>query len=200
MNKIKLPLFIGCALLVFLASCAKEHQFKAVEQICVPNIEEPQAMEIAEDVLRRMHFTIAKADAEQGLVRTRPLPGAQFFEFWRSDNVGAKNSVEANLHSVRRTVELDIRRQGEQLCIGCDVTVQRLSLPEHEISSSSRAYEMFSRSTARMQKLKLRPQQEKGMAWLDMGEDTKLSTEILRQIEAKLLAPASSDAGRTAGK
>jgi hypothetical protein len=183
MNKVKL-LFISCVL--FLTGCAKQQQSKAVEQICVANIQKPQAMQTAEDVLSRMHFTVSKADTEQGLIRTRPLPGAQFFEFWRSDNVGAKNSAEANLHSIRRTVELDISQQGGQLCIGCDAKVQRLSLPEHEVSSSSRAYEMFSKSTLAMQKIELRTGQKKGMVWIDMGNDTGLSTKILRRIEEKL--------------
>lgn len=187
MSKIKLLFFIGCVPFVLLAGCAKQQQFKAVEQICVANIQKREAMQTAEDVLRRMHFTISKADAKQGIIRTRPLAGAQFFEFWRRDSVGAKNFAEANLHSLRRTVELDITQQGRQLCIGCDVKVRRLSLPEHEVSSSSRAYEMFSISTAAMQRLILRPKQQKEMAWLDMGEDSRLSTEILKRIEKKLI-------------
>jgi len=186
MNKVKPLLFMGCVLLLLSSGCAKQQQFKTVEQICVSNIQKPRAMQTAEDVLSQMHFTIAKADAEQGLIKTRPLPGAQFFEFWRKDNVGVKNSVEANLHSIRRTVELDINQQDGQLCIGCDVKVQRLSLSEYEVSSSSRAYEMFSESTASMQKLKLHPKQQEYMTWLDMGNDTRLSTKILKRIGKKL--------------
>ncbi|MHC4336333.1 MAG: hypothetical protein ACYSTG_00055 [Planctomycetota bacterium] len=185
MNEVKRLFLLGSSLLL-LAGCAQQRQFKAVEQICVPNVQKQQAMQVAEDVLRRMHFTISKADAEQGIIRTRPLPGAQYFEFWRSDNVGTENSVEANLHSLRRAAELNLTEQNAQLCIGCDVKVQRLSLPEFEVSSSSRAYEMFSRSTAKMQELRLRREQEKEMEWLDMGQDTRLSTEILKRIEAKL--------------
>jgi hypothetical protein len=186
MSKIKPLFFIACASLLLLAGCAKQQQSKAVEQICAPNIQRPEAMQMAEDVLRRMNFTISKSDAQQGLIRTKPLPGAQFFELWRRDSVGTKNFAEANLHSIRRTVELDINQQDGQLCIGCDVKVQRLSLPEHEVSSSSRAYEMFSRSTSSMQRIKLRPHQKRGMAWLDMGKDTRLSTRILKRIEKKI--------------
>jgi hypothetical protein len=188
MNKLKPFLFTVVAIVWLLAGCAEQQQSKTIEKICVPNAQKQQAMEIAENVLGQMHFTVAKADAEQGLIRTRPLPGAQFFEFWRSDNVGMDNFLEANLHSVRRTVELDISEQAKHLCIGCDVHVQRLSLPEHEVSSSARAYEMFSRSTARMQELRLRPSQEKEMVWLDMGLDLRLSTGILKRIEARLEA------------
>ena len=129
---------------------------------------------------------VSKADTEQGLMRTRPLAGAQFFEFWRSENVGAENFAEANLHSLRRTAELNLTEQGGRLCIGCSVAVQRLSLPEFEVSSSSRAYELFSRSTARMQELELRREHQEQIEWLDMGRDTRLSTEILKRIEAKL--------------
>jgi hypothetical protein len=128
----------------------------------------------------------AECTLQQGIIRTRPLPGAQFFEFWRSDNVGTENSVEANLHSLRRAAELSLTEQNAQLCIGCNVKVQRLSLPEFEVSSSSRAYEMFSKSTAKMQELILHHEQEREMEWLDMGQDTRLSTEILKRIEAKL--------------
>jgi len=185
MNEVKRLLLIGSSLLL-LVGCAQQRQFKAVDQICIPNVQKQQAMQVAEDVLRGIHFTISKADTEQGLIRTRPLAGAQFFEFWRSDNVGTENALEANLHSLRRTAELNLMQQDGRLCIGCNVKVQRLSLPEFEVSSSSRAYEMFSRSTARMQELILRREQEKEMEWLDMGQNSRLSTEILKRIEAKL--------------
>ena len=172
-----------CVALCFLSGCAEQQQFKAVEQICVPDTGKAEAMQAAEDVLGKMHFTIDKADAERGLIRTRPLPGAQFFEFWRSDNVGAFNSTEANLHSIRRVAELNISQQGGQLYIGCNVKVSRLSLPEQQISSSARAYRMFSQSSPAMQILALHPQQKKGMAWVDLGNDTMLATEILKRIE-----------------
>src|SRR4030065_1673861 len=101
-------------------------------------------MEIAESVLVRMYFTIDKADVQSGLIRPRPLSGAQFFEFWRSDNVGTDNALAANLHTIRRTVTLDISQKDEQLCIGCNVQAERLSLPERQVSSSARIYGIFS--------------------------------------------------------
>jgi len=45
---------------------------------------------------------------------------------------------------------------------------------------------MLSKSSDSMQMLKLRPAQEKRMAWLDMGEDVRLSTKILKRIEKRL--------------
>jgi hypothetical protein len=98
-----------CALL--LAGCVQPQRQTPAERIYVPNIGEAKAMAIAEDVLADMRFTIEKADTRSGLIRTRPLSGAQFFEVWRSDNIGPDNGLAANLHTMRRTVELNVSRQ-----------------------------------------------------------------------------------------
>jgi hypothetical protein len=169
-----------------LTGCAKQKQYEAIEQLCVADLDRPEAMQIAEDVLAKMHFTFEKADPQIGIIRTRPLSGAQFFEFWRADNVGHFNSAEANLHSIRRAIELNIDQENERLCITCDVQVQRLSLPEHQGGSSARAYRMFSESDPSMQKLKLAPEQKRDMAWISLGKDTRLATEILQRIEKQI--------------
>ena len=148
-------------------------------------------MEVAEDVLARMYFTIKKADVQSGLIQTRPLSGAQFFEFWRSDNVGADNALAANLHTIRRTVTLDISQQDEKLCIGCNVQTQRLSLPERQVSSSARVYGMFSLSSQSLQRLKLNPVQKKEMAWIDLGRDSRLEAEILKRIKTRIVRRTS---------
>jgi len=193
-------LVLSLGFLVFgllLAGCAKEQQYGAVKPICVENIDKLQAMEVAEDILVKMHFTIEKADANpatlgidtqrwRGFIRTRPLPGAQFFEFWRSDNVGAGNWLESNLHSIRRVVELNMSEQDEGLCINCDVQIYRLSLPERRVSSSARAYDMFSKSSPALQRIELNPEQKESMAWIDLGKDTQLTAEILKRISSML--------------
>ena len=156
------------------------------EPVCFADLEKAAAMHAAEDVLAKMHFVIEKADADAGLIRTRPLTGAQFFEFWRTDSAGGFNAAEANLHSIRRTVELHIRKQNKGFCIGCDVKTERLNLPELEVSSSARAYAMFSKSSASLQRIRLNPEQEAGMAWVEVGRDKRLTTEILKRIEKQI--------------
>ena len=180
---------IVCALI--LMGCAQPQHQEVIEQICLSDMDKQKAMQAAEDVLGRINFTIEKSDAEQGIIRTKPLSAAQSFEFWRSDNVGSFNTTEANLHSIRRTAELGISRQGGQLCISCNVKVQRLSLPERDITSSGRAYEMFSRSEPSIQILQLHPEQKKDMAWIDLDSDRQLATEILKRISSILDAPLS---------
>ena len=186
MNELKSLLFMACAAFCLLAGCAETLRHEVVEQICLPDTQKPQAMQMAEDVLDRMNFTIAKADTEQGLIRTKPLPAAQSFEFWRSDNVGSFNSTEANLHSIRRITELNISQESGQLCINCEVKVQRLSLPERQVTSSGRSYAMFTPSKQSIQVLELHPEQKEGMAWIDLGSDKQLATDILKQIEKQL--------------
>jgi len=185
---------VALAGLSLLAGCAgeqltkptSEQQTETVARIYAPSIERQQATEMAMDVLLDMHFALDKADVEKGLIRTKPLPGAQFFELWRSDNVGPLHAAEANLHSIRRTVDVKLSRWGEHLRVSCDVQVQRLNLPERELTSSAQAYQMFSRSTPSMQRLELGPRQKEAMQWTDLGKDTDLATEILRRIEKRV--------------
>jgi len=182
---------IACALV--FAGCAQQQQAEVTGPISVPDMGKAELMEVAEDVLARMHFTVEKADVPSGLIRTRPLPGAQFFELWRSDNVGGGNALQANLHTIRRTVELDISQHGDQLQIDCDVRVQRLSLPERDVSSSARVYEMFTRSSRSLQRMRFETEQLQAMAWIDLENDTALAAEILKRIEKRLVSRASGE-------
>jgi len=177
--------FVVCGLL--LASCAEQQQYQALEPLLMENTDKLQVMEAAEDVLVNMYFTIEKANAENGFLRTRPLQGAQFFEFWRSDNVGADNWLSNNLHSIRRIVELNINEQDMGSHINCDVKVYRLSLPEREIRSAH-AYDLFSASSSSVQRIQLHPEQKEDMAWIDLGKDDQLAAEILKRIEQQIVS------------
>lgn len=184
--KTNLCFYALMAYALIVTGCAQQQQYEAVEQICPAGLNKQRAMQIAEDVLAKMHFTVAKSDTELGIIKTRPLTAGQFFEFWRKDNVGSFNSAEANLHTIRRIAELNIAQQDTQLCIRCNVNTQRLRLPEREIRSRARAYEMFSQSGPLRQRLILNPTQKQGIAWTDLGSDTQLATVILKQIEKRV--------------
>jgi hypothetical protein len=181
--------------LFLLVGCGQLQQRAGIRHVCIADANETAAMQAGESALGEMLFVIDKADVEHGYISTQPLAGAQFFEFWRSDNVGARNWAQANLQSIRRTAQLNISVRQEKVCISCEVKVQRLSMPEHEVSSSVRAYQMFSRSSARMQSLRLRPGQKKHAGWVDLQSDGELAAEILKRIEKKLSTsgPAASD-------
>ena len=178
-------LFCAGVALALLAGCATPRN-QATEPgqdaLRLSNVSVADAMTAAEDVLGRMHFVLEKADRQQGLIRTKPLSGAQLLEFWRSDNVGPAQTLEANLHTLRRSVELQFRPGEDHLAIDCTVKVQRLSLPENEVASVSQAYRIYSRSTPTVQRLELEPWQEEGLAWIDLGDDPLLAQRILKRI------------------
>jgi hypothetical protein len=168
-----------------------------VQMLCEDGVTTAEVVQAAERVLTRMHFAIEKLDAEQGIVKTRPLRGAQFFELWRSDNASSGDCEEANLQSVRRTVELRVRNKagGAEslppatsglLCLECVVSVQRLDLPESEIAGTSEAYQVRSRSTAALQRIQISPQQRRTMTWIDLGEDRDLAARVLARIAKRL--------------
>ncbi len=170
--------------LICLSGCGRQQTTTNAIAATETN-EVSRKMQAAEDILIKMHFDIAKADYEKGYIRTRPLAGAQFFEFWRSDNVGMENQLLSNMHSIRRIVELTISDSNGNLNIDCKVHVQRLSIPQREKGSSSQTFQTFTRSSLDFQRLELYPEQEKEMEWLELDRDSKLEEEILKRISSK---------------
>ena len=187
-----------------------------VQMVCEDGVTTAEVIHAAEDVLTRMHFAIEKLDVDQGIIRTRPLPGAQFFELWRSDNASTYAWEEANVESIRRTVELRVRKEagdrrpegdpkrdelrlGTQtggadsppptasgLCVECTVAVERLSLPANEAAGTSHAYRVRASNTAALQQIRVSPQQRRGMTWIDLGQDPDLAARILSRVEQRL--------------
>ena len=164
-----------------LAGCAQKQQI-APEPKCLSGFDKGAAMKASEQVLTGMNFVIDKSDSNLGTIITKPMAGSQFFEFWQKDNVGGYNRALSNLHSIQRTVILDFNEIQGQVCVACKVEIERLSIPEKEIDSASRAYTMFSRSSESTQNLYLNEEQEKKMCWVNIGRDNRLETVVLDKI------------------
>ena len=169
---------------ILLSGCAQK-QIQH-EPICLANMDLESAMKQSELVLLKMNFIVDKADISAGIMRTKPLPGGQFFEIWRKDNRDGYSRAMSNLHSIQRTAVLNFMQKNDLLCIDCNVTIERLSIPEKEIDSSARAYSMFSRSSESRQNLYLNPEQEKMMDWVDIGRDQNLEAAILQKIYKRI--------------
>ncbi len=173
-----------------LSGCGSDVQRASSESLCMKSVRKAQVMEVCEDILVRKQFVIEKYDLANGFIKTRPLSGKQMFEFWRSDNVGSFNSAEANIQSIQRSVIINILESENQLCIDCDVSVQRLSIPEQEIWGMNQTAGIFTRSSSSLQKLRLRLKSEQkediAIAWIDLGSDGALENVILEQIEKKI--------------
>ena len=112
------------------AGCTSQQKTDAAEevgprQVCLGSVDKARVMRAAQDILIDMHFTIEKADETTGLIRTHPLSGAQFFEFWRKDSVGSFNKKEANFHSIQRITTLQVAKGNEGMCIECEVATRQ---------------------------------------------------------------------------
>jgi hypothetical protein len=173
--------------LLSFAGCAENKYTKTIEQLCPPAATKADAMTAAEQALAGMHFSIEKFDVDAGYIRTAPLSGAQSFELWRSDSVGSFNQTEADLHSIRRAVEINIGEQAGRLCINCKATTQRLSLPQSQ-NAAGQGRPVMSPDQRSTQKFKLGHEQKSNLAWTDLGRDNQLETEILKRIESRLTA------------
>ena len=173
-------LLVACAL---FSGCASQQQMVSDEPVCMPNTLTPQVMQAAQKVLLKMHFDIEKNDLEARYIRTRPLSGAQFFEFWRKDNASAFAREQANLHSIRRVVELDFSPENTTTCIQCRVNVSRLSIPERPIQGFSYMGGLYTDSHTREQTLDVGTERTEGIEWLDIGPDHDLERKILELIQ-----------------
>lgn len=180
MKKLMLLLLIG--VLTAVLGCSQPRQIVSSDPVCLPQIDVARTMEAARTVLARMQFNIEKYDPEVYYIRTRPLSGAQIFEFWRQDNASGYAVAKANLQSIRRVVEIEAVPADNQTCIECRVYVQQLSLPETPLKSNRRSAGMFTDSSNSYQTLQLDKDQIQQMEWLDKGLDRELEQKILSKI------------------
>ncbi len=185
MNIRKYMFAIAAALAAGLTGCSSQ-QVAAPGPLSVAGANKTRVMSVAEDVLTQMHFTVEKADIEKGYIRTRSLRGGQLFEVWRKDNASASQLAEANFHSIQRTVELNITESDAGVQVKCDVGVRRLSLPENDHATRSRAARMFTASSTGMQRLTVNEEQAQRMEWIELGRDPALETRILQLIQRRI--------------
>ena len=154
------------------------------DRIVLTDTDKTDAMQTAEDVLTDMHFKIAKSDRRLGIIRTRPLPAAQWFEMWRNDSFTPADKLEANIQSLQKTAVLKISQENEQTIINCTARTYRLNLPTDPPDSSAAAQALFT-STLPAENTNHRNSKRK-MSWNLLGKDTALSAEILRRISNKI--------------
>lgn len=163
--------------------CASQDLSLAADPACLPNTPVDQAMESARTVLTKMQFELEKDDPEACYMRTRPLSGAQFFEFWRKDNASAASGAQANLYSIRRIVELEFSPENTTACIQCRVQVLRLSIPEQPLEGTTRMGGIYTESSSRAQSLEVDSRRAEEMEWLDAGPDHALERKILKLVQ-----------------
>lgn len=98
-------------------------------------------------VLRgRYYFRINRRDRRAGVITTYPLVGKQFFEFWRRDAVGGQDVAESSLHTIYRTVLVNVRPTRRDSAIYepiVRVRAVRSNKEQLTMGSTGQAYDMF---------------------------------------------------------
>jgi len=184
MSKIQICMAAVC--LVIAGGCSRPEQAVSSDPVCLEFSAE-QMMEAARTVLDDMHFGLEKDDSQSFYLRTRPLAGAQFFEFWRTDNADAYTAARSNLQSLRRIVELEFHPGQGTTCMVCRVRVQRLSIPETPIIGMAGLAGTYTSSSAGKQTMAVDEEQLAQMEWLDEGPDRALEQTILKNIKRELV-------------
>ena len=173
----------GFLAVIVVSGCSEPVSYQVPEPVCFTSVNQDRLMEAGEQVLLDMHFEIEKFDVEKGVIKTYPLRGGQFFEFWRSDNVGSQNKADSNLYSILRSVDLQVTEKGTQHCLEITSRKRRLSIPEQELVSGSQNAGIFTGGSVNFQKIRL---ETENLEWIEMGRDYPLENRILDRIADKI--------------
>jgi hypothetical protein len=145
-----------------------------------------------EDVARDFLFQIDRTDYRSGLLTTRPMVSAQWFEPWRHDVQTFGDAVESSLATIRRTLRFEFERLDDgTFRVWPKVLVERQALAERRITSAVSYRQVF----ARPARPDLRPrgtrESDVGVFlpdryWYAIGRDDALERALARSIAKKL--------------
>jgi hypothetical protein len=139
-------------------------------------------------VLSQYRFGIDRADRRAGVIRTFPMIGRHWFEFWRKDAATRRDLAEGSLHTIYRQVTVHIRRKdkdatGSEYLATVMVQTGRSDLPSPQVTSTSEAYDLFLNPldmprSASLTGLSGRP----GGTYVKLGRDENLEQILQRKI------------------
>jgi hypothetical protein len=91
----------------------------------------------AEDVARDFLFRLDRQDYRAGVLTTRPMVSAQWFEPWRREVRTVEDRNESSLATVRRTIRFEFERlEDGAYRVTPKVLVERQALAEQRITSA----------------------------------------------------------------
>lgn len=94
------------------------------------------------------HFALDRRDYRNGILTTRPLLAGQLLEFWRRDVPDAYSVAEANLASIRRTIQFEIVEVDGQYEARPKVVVERHATPQRRMTAGVLNRSVSSRAAA----------------------------------------------------
>lgn len=145
-------------------------------------------------VLRRHDFSPEYVDRTRGTIISSPTTSAQWFEFWRIDAPGPYQRLESSLHTVRRSVRVNVepvagestaspatQPAGGRYAVTVRVDKARYTAPERQITTTSGALALFNprvptasgaRGAASLRET----------GWVPLGQDAVLEEMLLRRM------------------
>jgi hypothetical protein len=89
--------------------------------------------------LTKAGFLFDRLDYRLGVITTKPLPSAQFIEFWKSQHTTLKNSLENTINNQRRIVRITIAPvpgKPDFYRIAIQVAVERQTNPNEDLGGT----------------------------------------------------------------
>jgi len=139
-------------------------------------------------LLREKDFPPRRVDREGGVAVAGPTTSGQWFEFWRSDSRGPRQSLESSLHTIRRTVTVKLAAdsaasssdRGGTYQLSVEVEKERYSAPERQLTTPIGALAIYSDKLPTEEGL--RAARTYGEHWVPIGRDPLLEEYLLEQI------------------
>jgi hypothetical protein len=167
-----------------VAGCAGVPEMRVANPMALTDSDPATVEQVARRVLAEMRFDVVYPSARPGLLATGPLTGDSWFEFWRDDTVGSHQVAESSIHTVRRSVSLQVTPKGQGSEVLVRAKKERLSAPgvaPEQVSGSFSLYNPRDSDLQRQDELA-----ETKYKWIDMGRDEALEQRILGRIQAAL--------------
>ena len=151
----------------------------------------------AEDVARDFLFRLDRQDYRAGLLTTRPMVSAQWFEPWRRDVRTAADRNESSLATIRRTIRFEFERLDDgEYRVTPKVLVERQALAEQRITSAVGYRQYFRRPIRPQDRPRGTRESDVGIYlpnryWYPVGRDHEFERALAQAIEKQVGRPAN---------
>jgi len=179
--------FLEVVVLLTVAGCATTVT-KPIADCWDVQADPTELWQVCQAELRSRGFRLDRVDRRSGSLKSHPRISSQWFEFWGRDVVTASDWAESSLHTIRRTVELDMTRQAPHCCrLRCRVAVERLTPEPLAVAGSLRLGDVLKLTAGNLPALTdpfkdSQPQAQ----WAPLADDQALAAAILSSIETAL--------------
>jgi hypothetical protein len=152
----------------------------------------PKLWATCETVARQNYFRLDREDYRLGVLTTRPLVSAQWFEPWREDNRTFYDVQESSIASIRRTITFQFTRLDENTWkVVPKVLVERQEISEKRITSVLLFRNVFTEPLAEHNQQRGTRESDVGINlperyWLPLRRDAEYEEYLTRAIEKKL--------------